>query len=152
VMEKDGKIVGALSTFVVPPGVDACAQHTWLDITDHGTFARHDERGDTLYLADIYTHPTMWGRGLAQALYRALFALATRLGKARVVAGGRMFSYFEHADAMSPEEYIARVLRGELRDKVLTSQMRAGFTVRGVLRGYLDDPRSRNFATLLVRE
>jgi GNAT superfamily N-acetyltransferase len=78
VVERDGELVGALSTFVVPPESDACAQHTWLDITDHGTFARHDARGHTLYLADIYTHPTMWGRGLAQALYRALFALAAR--------------------------------------------------------------------------
>jgi hypothetical protein len=53
---------------------------------------------------------------------------------------------------MSPEEYVARVLKGELKDKVLTSQVRAGFEVRGILRGYLDDPRSRNFATLLVRD
>jgi hypothetical protein len=50
---------------------------------------------------------------------------------------------------MTPEEYVARVLRGELRDRVLGSQIKAGFAVRGVLAGYLRDPRSRDCATLL---
>ena len=43
-----GVPMGAISTFVVPPSRDPMAQHTWLDITDDGTFASHDRRGDTL--------------------------------------------------------------------------------------------------------
>jgi hypothetical protein len=35
---------------------------------------------------------------------------------------------------------------------VLESQLRAGFTVRGVLPGYLHDWRSRHCATLIVWE
>jgi hypothetical protein len=50
---------------------------------------------------------------------------------------------------MSPQDYVARVIRGELRDRVLGSQLKAGYTVRGILDGYLRDPRSRNYATLL---
>jgi GNAT superfamily N-acetyltransferase len=150
VAELHGALVGALSTFIVPRNVDARAPHTWLEITDHGTFARHDPAGDTLYLADIYTHPSVWGHGVARTLYGALFSLCRELGLARVVAGGRLWAYFEHERDLSAGEYVARVMRGELQDKVLTSQLRAGFEVRGILPGYLDDPRSRSFATLLV--
>src|SRR5580700_9550032 len=53
VAELGGIPMGAISTFIVPRGRDPLAQHSWLDITDDGTFASHDADGDTLYLADI---------------------------------------------------------------------------------------------------
>ncbi len=144
-----GVPMGAISTFVVARGRDPLAQHTWLDITDDGTFAGHDPGGDTLYLADIYVDPAAWGKRVGEALYAALRELSLSLGLRRVVAGGRLWGYDEYADRMTPEEYVARVLRGELRDRVLGSQIKAGFAVRGILVGYLRDPRSRDYATLL---
>jgi GNAT superfamily N-acetyltransferase len=108
-------ISGAISTFIVPPSRDPLAQHTWLDITEHGTFASHDPAGDTLYLADVYVDPAAWGKGVGQALYVALFGLASSLGSRRVVAGGRLWGYHEYADRLS--------------------QLRAGFSVRGILVG-----------------
>ncbi len=50
---------------------------------------------------------------------------------------------------MSPEEYAQRVTSGELRDLVLSFQMREGFTLRGVMPNYLRDPRSANFGSLI---
>lgn len=149
VAELNGTPMGAISTFIVDRKRDPLAQHTWLEITDEGTFASHDPGGDTLYLADIYVDPAGWGRGLGETLYGALRDLCVRLHLKRVVAGGRLWGYHEHAGRMSPQEYVARVMRGELRDRVLGSQLKAGFTVRGILDGYLADPRSRNYATLL---
>ncbi len=145
----DGRVQGAISTFIAPRTCDPMAQHTWLDITDHGTFARHDPGGDTLYLADVYVDPSAWGTGVSRALYAALFRLCNDLGLRRVVAGGRLWGYHEYAPKMTPEDYVSGVLRGDLRDRVLRSQVRAGFAVRGVLRGYLQDPRSCDYATLL---
>ncbi len=149
VAESDGVPVGAISTFVVPRRRDPLAQHTWLEITDDGTFASHDPAGDTLYLADVYVDPSGWGKGVGQTLYAALRELCTVLHLRRVVAGGRLWGYHEYADRLSPEEYVARALRGEIRDRVLGSQLRAGFEVRGILARYLKDPRSRDYATLL---
>jgi GNAT superfamily N-acetyltransferase len=145
----DGAVAGAISTFVVRRGRDPLAQHTWLDITDHGTFASHDSGGDTLYLADVYVDPAAWGKRVGTTLYGALFSLCGELGLKRVVAGGRLWGYHEHAGRMTPDQYVERVLRGELRDRVLDSQVRAGFEVKGILVGYLADPRSRDYATLL---
>jgi GNAT superfamily N-acetyltransferase len=149
VAELNGTPMGAISTFIVARNRDPLAQHTWLEITDEGTFASHDPQGETLYLADVYVDPEAWGTGVSKSLYAALFALCRRLGRKRVVAGGRLWGYHEYEARMTPEEYVDRVLRGEIRDRVLGSQVRAGFAVRGVLKGYLKDPRSRDYATLL---
>jgi hypothetical protein len=100
-------------------------------------------------LADIYVDPVAWGQGVGQSLYAALRQLCVALGLRRTVAGGRLWGYHEQSVRMSPEDYVARVLRGDLRDRVLGSQLKAGFAVRGVLVGYLSDPRSRDCATLL---
>ncbi len=147
----DGGIVGALSTLMVS-SADALAPHTWIDITSHGTFAKHDPRGDTLYLADVYSDPAARGTGTGGALYDALFALCKRKKLARVAAGGRLYGYVDVAKEVSAADYVEQVLRGERKDRVLTSQLRAGFVVKNVLCNYLDDWRSGSFATLLVWE
>jgi GNAT superfamily N-acetyltransferase len=150
VAESDGRIVGAIATLILPDEIDPLAPHTWTGVTDDGTFARHDDHGATLYLADVYVDASAWGRGVGRALYAALFDLCRRERCARVVAGGRLYDYVEHAAHMSPAEYVACVVRGELSDRVLRSQLRAGFAVKGLLPGYLPDWRSRHWATLLV--
>jgi GNAT superfamily N-acetyltransferase len=149
VAELAGVPMGAISTFIVPRTRDALAQHTWLEITDDGTFASHDPGGETLYLADVYVDPAAWGKDVGETLYAALRELCVALDLKRVVAGGRLWGYHEYADRMTPQDYVARALRGEVRDRVLGSQLKAGFTVRGILVGYLRDPRSRDYATLL---
>ncbi|MGH7295258.1 MAG: GNAT family N-acetyltransferase [Polyangiaceae bacterium] len=143
------EILGAISTFIVPPGRDPMAQHTWLDITDDGTFASHDPRGDTLYLADVYVDPAGWGKGVSERLYAALKDTCVALGLRRVVAGGRLWGFHEYAGVLTAREYVERALHGEIRDRVLGSQLKAGFAVRGILEGYLRDPRSGDYATLL---
>jgi GNAT superfamily N-acetyltransferase len=149
VADVSGSPMGAISTLILPLSRDPMQKHTWLGITDHGTFEAHDPSGDTLYLADVYVDPAAWGTGVGQKLYVGLFELCVRLGLRRVVAGGRLWGYHEFADRMGPDEYVARVLAGEIRDRVLGSQSKAGFIVRGVLNDYLRDPRSRDYATLL---
>jgi len=149
VAELDGRPVGAISTLILHRDIDPLAKHTWLGVTDNGYFVRHDPGGDTLYLADIYVHPDAWGRGVGRELYAALRDMCRRLGLRRIVAGGRLWSYGDVALLMTPEAYVARVERGEMKDQVLVSQLRAGFKVKGILPGYLHDWRSRHFATLL---
>lgn len=152
VAERDGEIVGAIATLVLPRVIDALVQHTWMGVTDGGTFERHDPTGDTLYLADVYVDERAWGQGVGRSLYTALFDLCRSLGLARVVAGGRLYDYGAVADRMTPQEFVAKVTTGQMHDRVLVSQLRAGFSVRGILTGYLHDWRSRHFATLLVWE
>jgi predicted amidohydrolase/GNAT superfamily N-acetyltransferase len=149
VAELDGRLVGAVSTLIVDFGVDPYRTHTFAGITDGGYFHNHDPHGDTLYGADVYVHPDLRGSRVGHALYEARRALCRALNLRRILAGGRIHGYTDHANTMTPEEYVRAVERGELRDRVLSFQLREGFVVRKVMRNYIRDPQSLNCATLI---
>ncbi len=149
VAEIDGHIVGAISSLIVDLGLDPYRAHTYAGVTDGGYFYNHDAEGDTLYGADVYVSPHVRGQGVGHALYEARRALCRRLNLRRVLAGGRLHGYREHAHALTPEAYVAKVESGEIKDLVLSFQLREGFVVRGVLKNYIQDPLSLNFATLI---
>jgi len=144
-----GKIVGAVATLIVDLGRDPLRHHTWSGITDSGYFTTHDPAADTLYGADVYVHPETRGLGVGAALYEARRQLCRRLNKRRILAGGRLWHYQDHAEHMTAEEYAQRVVDKELRDLVLSFQLREGFVLRGVMKHYLADPRSLNHASLV---
>lgn len=147
VAELDGKIVGAVSSLIVNMGSNPLRPHTWAGVTDSGYFTNHDPTGDTLYGADVYVHPDTRGRGVGAALYEARRQLCRRLNLRRILAGGRLWSYHEHANEMTAEEYAQRVVAGELHDTVLSFQLGQGFALRGVMPNYLRDAMSRNYAS-----
>ncbi|MDD3178921.1 MAG: bifunctional GNAT family N-acetyltransferase/carbon-nitrogen hydrolase family protein [Opitutaceae bacterium] len=149
VAEVGGRIVGAVASLVVDLGRDPLRHHTWSGITDSGFFTNHDLEADTLYGADVYVHPKARGKGVGAALYEARRQLCRRLNKRRILTGGRLWNYPDHAGKMTVAEYAQRVVAGELRDLVLSFQLREGFVLRGVMPNYLHDWRSENWASLI---
>ncbi len=148
-VELGGEVVGAIASLIVHMGTDPYRQHTYAGVTDGGYFHNHDPQGDTLYGADVYVHPGCRGLGLGHELYQARRELCVRLGLRRILAGGRMHGYADHAERLTAEQYVEAVEAGKLKDMVLGFQLREGFVVRGVLRNYIRDPLSRNAATLI---
>jgi len=149
VAEVNGRIVGAAASLIVHLGSDPYRTHTYAGITDGGYFHNHDAQGDTLYGADVYVDPDYQGRGIGAVLYEARRELCRRLNLRRILAGGRMSGYDANGKGISPEEYVQRVVKGSLRDPVLSFQLREGFVVRGILRNYITDPKSHNLASLI---
>lgn len=149
VVEIGGAVVGAVASLIVDLGPDPLRPHTYSGITDGGYFHNHDPRADTLYGADVYVDPSARGLGIGHQLYEARRQLAERLNLRRIVAGGRIDGYHEHADELSPQEYVAGVESGRFRDRVLSFQLREGFVVRDILVGYITDPKSRDHATFI---
>jgi len=149
VAEAEGRIIGSASSLIVDLGLDPLRWHTWAGITDNGYFTSHDPRADTLYGADVCVHTEWRGRGAGGALYAARRALCKRLNLRRIVAGGRLWHYREYAGRYSAEEYVERVKAGEIRDLVLSYQLREGFFVRAIMPNYLPDPNSCNYATFI---
>ncbi len=145
----DGQIVGAVSSLIVSTGSDPYRQHTYGGITDGGYFHNHDRNGDTLYGADVYVDPDCQGKGVGAALYEARRRLCKQLNLRRILAGGRLAGYHQFADTLTPEEYIQKVQEGEVWDNVLSFQLKQGFVVRGILRNYITDPKSHNYASLI---
>jgi ribosomal protein S18 acetylase RimI-like enzyme len=123
---------------------------SWRDFTDQGMFTNHDPSGRTLYGAEVLVHPGHQRRRIGSRLYRARRELVERLGLLRIRAGARLRGYRRVAKRMSAEEYVVRVVRGELRDPTLTFQLRNGFHVLGVVSDYLgQDPESLGHAAVI---
>lgn len=149
VAEVGGEILGACSSLIVNLGADDYRPHTYSGITDGGYFYSHDPQADTLYGADVYVHPEARGLGLGHHIYEARRKLCRKLNLRRIIAGGRIQGYHQHAATMSAVQYVRAVETGELRDVVLSFQLREGFIVRGMLRNYITDPLSKNHATFI---
>lgn len=125
-------------------------EHTYEQITGNYTFNTHDPDGDVLYGIEIFVHPDYRGMRLGRRLYEARKELCESLNLRMIMAGGRIPNYNKFSSEITPREYIDRVARHEIYDPVLTFQLSNGFTVRRILKGYLeDDKNSEEYATLL---
>jgi ribosomal protein S18 acetylase RimI-like enzyme len=144
-VEPDGTIVGSASTFIVSLNPEY-VEHTWKDITADGLFTTHISSGDTLYLADVSTNPKHRHEGIGGMIIDTWKELVTELDLRRMVGGGRLFNYTEHADKMSVNEYVEKVMEGEIKDLVFSFELDVGFSFIKILPNYLNDVRSLNYA------
>jgi predicted amidohydrolase/GNAT superfamily N-acetyltransferase len=144
-------IVGYATSLIVQLDDDS-PWYSYSEITGEGSFSSHDPTGDTLYGADIAVHPDYRGQGVAGKLYEARRAILRRFNLRRMVAGGRIPGYRDLAGLMTPEDYVAKVVAGELKDPALNAHLKAGYRVLGVHMGYLRDDQSLDFATHLEME
>ena len=147
-VEPDDTIVGSASTLIVSLNPEY-AEHTWKEITADGMFTNHNPNGDSLYGADISVHPQFRYRGIATILYNARKTLCIRLNLRRIIAGGRLYNYHKYAKIMSAQEYAEKVVKGELKDPVLSSQLKNGFKFIKILPNYLYDKHSLNYASFI---
>ena len=142
------KIVGSASSLIVKIRPEY-KEHTWLEVCGGPTFKNHNPRGDSLYGADVSTHPSYRRLGIATAIYDARKKLAIKMNLRRIIAGGRLFNYCEYAEKISPEDYVKLVLRGKIKEPVLSFQIKNGFHFIKILPNYLKDSRSQNYATFI---
>ncbi|MBL0159903.1 MAG: GNAT family N-acetyltransferase [Bryobacterales bacterium] len=145
-----GHVVGAAASLIVLWD-DYNMQASWREFTDQGTFRNHNPmRGRTLYGAEVMVRPSLHGFGIGKALYRARRELAERLGLLRIRAGARLRGYHKFAGTLTPEEYVMKVVRGQIGDPTLSFQLRQGFQVLAVVRDYLrHDPESLGHAAVI---
>lgn len=145
-----GGLVGMTASLIVNWD-DYDFDDTWVHFTDSGTFANHDpEHGRTLYGAEVMVDPECRGRGCGKALYQARRDLVRRLKLLRIRAGARLRSYGKYAEQMSAQEYVRKVIDGEIGDPTLSFQLKQGFRVIGVVQSYIpDDPESRGYAAII---
>jgi GNAT superfamily N-acetyltransferase len=150
VEEGTGRIMGMAASLIVWWEDYDLLTH-WRDFTDNGMFTNHDPaRGRTLYGAEIMVHPVAQRRGVGSKIYKARRELVERLGLLRIRAGARLRGYHRYAHRMSAEEYIIKVVNGELRGPTLSFQLKHGFHVLAVVPGYLrHDPESLGYAAVI---
>lgn len=145
-----GELLGFASSLIVRWD-DYAFDAEWREWTAGGYFTNHDPViGRTLYGAEIMVDPARQRRGVGRHLYRARSDLARRLGLRRIRAAARLRGYGDWADELSPETYVDRVVRGEIRDPTLSFQLSEGFRVLAVVSGYLrNDHESQGHAAII---
>ena len=146
--EANGDVIGYATSLIVQLDDDA-HWYTYEEITGGGTFSTHDPSGDTLYGADIGVRPQWRRHGVSKMLYEKRVGLMKRYNLRRMVAYGRLPGYTEYAGKMTAEEYVQKVVSGEMADPSLSAHLRAGYHVRRVLLDFLWDNASLNYSTLL---
>lgn len=144
-----GRVVGMAASLVVLWD-DYDMSDSWRDFTDGGLFTNHDPEGHTLYGAEVMVDPDRQGYGIGSRLYEARRRLVKKLKLWRIRAGARLRGYHQHADEMSAEEYVIKVVRRELKDPTLSFQLKHGFEVLAVVPHYLRrDPDSLGYAAVI---
>jgi ribosomal protein S18 acetylase RimI-like enzyme len=147
-IEVNGEIAGSMTGLLVdftPTDPD----HSWEDITDSGYIRNHNPRGNTLYVVDISVRPAFRKLGLGKWLMLSMYEVVVHLGLERLLGGGRMPKYHIHAEHMSPGKYIEAVVKGDLKDPVITFLLRCGRTPLRVVANYLEDEESFNNGVLM---
>jgi GNAT superfamily N-acetyltransferase len=149
VEEETGRVVGMAASLIVLWD-DYDMTSSWRDFTDHGTFRNHDPKGHTLYGAEVMVRPNEQGRGVGKKLYKARRALVRKLRLLRIRAGARLSGYHRHAKRLTAEQYVLRVMAGDLRDPTLSFQIKQGFVPLAVASDYLHhDPESLGYAAVI---
>lgn len=149
VLEYDGRIVATASSLMVEFS-EYSDWANWREIADAGFIRNHDPEGDTVYGIEIMVDPELRGMKLARRLYDARKKLVREKNLARVIIGGRISGYHLHAEKMSAQEYVERVVAKELTDPVLTPQLSNGFVLKRLIPEYLpSDKESLGYATFL---
>jgi ribosomal protein S18 acetylase RimI-like enzyme len=147
-VEIDGRVVASMTGLRVQLDPDHLL-HTWAKITDEGYIRNHNPQGDTLYIVDICVLPEYRKLGLGKWMMLSMYEVVVHLGLQRLLGGGRMSGYHLHADTLSAEEYLEKVVAGDLRDPVISFLLRCGRVPIAVVPNYLEDEESRNYAALM---
>ncbi|MCS6846496.1 MAG: GNAT family N-acetyltransferase [Anaerolineae bacterium] len=147
-----GRVVGSTSGFLTyydRIDQEHFRHHKFIDAIAGGWLTNHNPRGNYYYGVDMCVHPDYRGRGIARKLHDARKALCKRLNLKGQVIGGMIPGFVAYKHVMTAQEYVRYVQAGLIYDSTLTTQLRNGFVLRGMLQNYLDDPPTDGWSTLL---
>ncbi|MEQ2525500.1 GNAT family N-acetyltransferase [Bacillaceae bacterium CLA-AA-H227] len=147
-MEIEGELAGSLTGLLVHFDPNH-PQHTWEEVTDSGYIRNHQPDGNTLYIVDISVRPKYRKLGLGKLMMQAMYHLVIQKSLDRLLGGGRMPGYHKFAESLSAEQYVNEVVKGEIKDPVITFLLKCGRTPLTIVENYLDDEESHNYAVLM---
>ena len=147
-IEVDGHLVGSMTSLLIDFNPNN-AEHTWTDITDNGYIRTHNSNGNTLYIVDLCVSPAYRSLGLGKWLMLSMYEIVIENKCVRLLGGSRMPNYHHHAAELSPEAYIEAVVRGDIRDQVISFLLRCGRMPIQVVPHYLEDEESHHYGVLM---
>lgn len=149
VLSKTGEVVACSTDFICNVDLERY-EHRYIDIVANNYLSNHDPQGEWLYGADIGVHPEYRRLGLSSLLYQARHNLVRHYNLKGHVVGGMLKGYGKHKDEMSVEDYVERVVAGDIFDPTVSIQLKRGFRLHGIIQDYVEDSSSHNKAALLI--
>ncbi|MCM3572982.1 GNAT family N-acetyltransferase [Mesobacillus subterraneus] len=147
-VEIGGRIVGSITGLIVQLD-NGDEDHSWADITDNGYIRNHNPEGNTLYIVDICISPAFRKLGLGKWMMQSMYETVVQSGLERLLGGGRMPGYHLHSADITIDQYVGKVLQGELKDPVVSFLLRCGRTPVRPVANYLEDEESLNYGMLM---
>ncbi|WP_374702703.1 GNAT family N-acetyltransferase [Bacillus sp. V5-8f] len=147
-IEINGEVAGSLTGLCV--NFDpAHPVHTWEEITDSGYIRNHDPNGNTLYIVDISVRPKYRKFGLGKLMMQSMYHVVIEKKLDRLLGGGRMPGYHKLAGELSADQYLQKVVCGELKDPVISFLLKCGRIPVTIVENYLDDEESHGYSVLM---
>lgn len=148
-VEYDGKLIASCSSVLINIE-DYGDSHTFEDVAGNGYIRNHNPNGKNLYGIDVVVDSDYRGLKVGKRLYEARRKLAQDMNLESIIFGGRIPNFKQYANQMTAEEYVRKVLDGELFDPVIVFQIKNGFECKGVMKDYISkDEESFGYATLM---
>jgi len=147
-VEINGELAGSMTGLLVDFDPKH-PEHTWEEITDSGYIRNHNPNGNTLYVVDICVKPAFRKLNLGKLLMQSMYEVVIHKNLDRLLGGGRMPGYHHFAKELSPEQYVEKVIKGELHDPVITFLLRCGRTPVALVKNYLEDEESHHYGLLM---
>ncbi|WP_243298771.1 GNAT family N-acetyltransferase [Bacillus litorisediminis] len=147
-VEMDGMIVGSM-TGLLTDFDPSHPNHTWAEATDNGYISNHNPNGKTLYVVDICVRPSYRKFGLGKWLMHAMYETVIQLNLERLLGGGRLPYFYRYADKLTIEQYVEKVVAGEIFDPVISFLLRCGRMPIHIVKNYLEDEESHNYGLLM---
>ncbi len=124
---------------------------SWLEtLGGHYEVNNHEVHGEWLYGIDIAVLPEYQGHGVAGALYKARLGLVENFNLKGFYAGCLPMGYHQYQDILTPQQYISKVIRGELRDPTISVQLKRGLKPISMIENYYDEEKTGGHAVLMM--
>lgn len=147
----DDKIVGYCASIRLFEE-NVMAKHNWSSITGGGYGNTHSPQGDYLYGYEVFVDPSLRKHRIGQRFYNERKKLVEFYRLKGIVFAGRLPGLSRKKKTWKTvQEYIQKIKSKEIRDPVLSFQIKNGFEVMGILENYLpSDKESLGYAAHLV--
>lgn len=135
--EYESKIIGCALSLIV--NFDEYGDdHSYEEISGNGYIRNHNPDGVNLYGIEVGVDPDYRQLKIGKKLYEARKKICREHNLKSIMIGGRMPHYYKYAEVMTAEEYVAKVMVGDIYDPVMTFQKKNGFKLRKIMPNYLE--------------
>ena len=151
VAELDGEIVGVILSLHCKYAQFSQPQRM-ADIYNPDLFASHSENADSLFALEILVKSTHHRKGIGKMLNAALTKTLERHNLRAFIGISRLSGYGQYQSQFGPEEYVRKVVSGELNDPSLSYNVSNGMMPTQVVPQYYPaDHASAGYGTIVIQ-